>query len=161
RDGPEGWPVQRDRAGEAAEGDPDADARDEGREAVSRLCGAGRRLAGSEPVAVLSECGGIRDDGAGGGGGPEHQQLSDAVIVRDARVGAGANAGGDVVAGFDEGGVEEDGVYAGVRAADVGADQCDTVRHRASLDVGRVEQSWGGLWGGVVRGQSGREKRWR
>src|SRR6185312_12775868 len=94
RDGPEGWTVQRDRAGEAAEGDADADACDEGREAVSRLCGAGRRLAGSESVAVLSERGGVRDDGAAGCGGAEHQQLSDAVIVRDARVGAGADAGG-------------------------------------------------------------------
>ena len=72
--------------GQAAAGHADAQPGAEGRQAVSRLRGAGRRHAGPEPAAVLPERGGVRDERAGGRRGPEHQQLPDAQLVRRSRV---------------------------------------------------------------------------
>ena len=87
RDGP--FNVRRAR--QAAARDAHAHARAEGRPAVPRLRGAGRRHAGPEPAAVLPERGRVRHDGAGGDRGAELQQLPDAQLVRAARVAARAH----------------------------------------------------------------------
>ena len=83
-----GRAVQRDRAGQAPAGDAHADAGAQGRAAVPRVRGAGRRQPGSEPAAVLPQRGGVRDDAAAGGRGAEHQQLPDA-LARSARTSRG------------------------------------------------------------------------
>ena len=86
---PRGRPVQRPRARQAPARDAHADARAEGRQAVPLLLRAGRRLAGPESPAVLPERRRVRDDGPGGDGGRERQQLPDAELVRRARVAPG------------------------------------------------------------------------
>ena len=55
-------------------------------------------------------------------------------------------------------GAAADGVYAGVRGADLGADQWDSVRPAPWHDVGWLEQSWGGLRDRVVRIGEGRRE---
>ena len=82
RDQGGGRAIQRDRAGQAPAGHAHADAGDEGRHTVPLLRRAGRRFAGSEPAPVVSRHRRVRDDAAAGGRGTEHQQLSDAIVVR-------------------------------------------------------------------------------
>ncbi len=82
----EGRPLQRAGAGQAPACDAHAFTGAEGWETVSRILGAGRRHAGSEPAAILPERGRIRNDGAAGRRSGQHHQLSDARLVRGSSV---------------------------------------------------------------------------
>ena len=97
---------------------------------------------GSEPAPVVPQHRRVRDDAAAGGGGAQHQQLSDAVVVWGARIEAGRAPArvGDVGQRAD--GATADGVRSGIRGADLGADQRDSVRPAAWYDVGCLEQPW-------------------
>ncbi len=77
-------PLQRARTGQAPARHADAEHGVQGRQAVARIRGAGRRLAGPEPAAVLPERVRVRHDSAGSERGGELQQLPDEVVVRQA-----------------------------------------------------------------------------
>ena len=124
----------------------------EGRASVPLLRRSGRRRAGSEPAPVLPERRRVRDERAAGGRGGQLQQLPDAEFLRGARIAAGeaaAERGGARVGARRAGG---DGVRADLRRAYLRADQRDLLRRRDRDDVGRFQQSRGGLRDRMVTG---------
>ena len=138
-------PVQRRPARPAPALHAHAQPGDEGRQAVPRVCGAGRRQPGSEPAAVLPQHGRVRHDRAAGGRSGEHEQLPDAQLVRPARLAAGAHAARRVDAARRAQGAPGDGLHADLRAADVGPHQRDLLRLEARVVLGRVQQPRRGL----------------
>ena len=126
-------------------------------EPYPRVRRAGRRLAGPEPAAVLPERRRVRDDGAAGGRGAEHQQLPDA-LARSART---RSRPGRMTwrRRCPRRLVRRSGRWAtrcDVRGADVRTDQRDPVRPEAPDDVGRLEQPRRGLRDRVVNCHSER-----
>lgn len=74
--------IQRHRAGQVSARHAHADARAQGRNAVSCVRRAGRRLAGAEPPAVFPRHRRVQHVRPAGDGGAEHQQLPEALIIR-------------------------------------------------------------------------------
>src|SRR5690242_15025111 len=82
------------------------------------------------------------DDATAGGRGAEHQQLSDAIVVRRARESSRADAHLQYDADGDSLRAPVDGLHAAARRSNVRSDQCHHARHQAPHDVGSVVQQW-------------------